>query len=142
MKKRKFYEWLVVVAVGIFLFYVIMSYIIVEIRSEKMTGRYYDDKDFLSFEFYSHNITFGQVPPDTVMTRKTHVNNDFDFPVKVYFFPRGNIGEMVYVYPKILPLEPGEEGEVHMFFAPSNKNEFGSYEGKLYILTRRTIFGV
>ncbi|MCK4589571.1 MAG: hypothetical protein KAT77_03950 [Nanoarchaeota archaeon] len=142
MKKRKFYEWLIVLVVGIFLFYFIMSYIVVDLSLEEMAGTYSGDKGFLSFEAYTDNITFGQVFPGYAMNRMTHINTKYDFPVKIYFYPWGDIGEMVYVYPNSLYLEPGKEGEVHLYFAPSSKTDFGSYEGKLYILTRRTIFGV
>ena len=143
MKKRKFYEWLIVVILGIFLFYFIVSYIVVGFDSEEMSGSYSPNSKFLSVEAYSDKLDFGQVFPGYSFNRMTYVDNKHDFPVKVYFFPKGDMSEMVFVYPGTIYLEPNRRQVIQIIFSPSTRNvDFGDYTGKFYTLTRRTIFGV
>ena len=77
MKKRRFYEWLIVLIVGIFLFYFIMSYIVVDLDSEKMTGEYSGSKGFLSFEAFSDKISFGSKKPGLGKAKKGKLNIEY-----------------------------------------------------------------
>lgn len=138
--KKLIFEWAWIILAGFFLAYFILSYLIVDISTEPMKGVF--TPSILSLAIYKENITFGEVPFGFQTYRFTKVSNAFDFPVRMYFFSRGNISDYLQIYPTSVYFGPEETQKIYLFFSPSLAKSYGEYNGQLIILTRRTIFGI
>lgn len=135
------YKWVWVLIAVAMIFYFIGSYLIVGVKVEPMKGSLSERNLF--FEVDKKNVTFGDVPLGYQMDRRTDVNNEFDFPVKVYLYSSGEMSKFVKILPNRLYLNPGETKKINIYFQHNTLNErLGKYEGKLIVVTRRQILGV
>ena len=140
-EKKETYGWIWLFIVAFLLIYFWYSYLIVSFYSKPISGTYSNDQ-ILLVGGEMENITFGNTPPGMMQCLMHKVKNNFDFSVKVYFYSRGKIADYITIEPHRLYLEPGEEKDAQICFKPSTATEFGDYEGKLIVLTRRQIFGI
>ncbi len=140
MKRRFKYNKILLIALIILIICLFYSYLVVEVSFKPITGSL--SKNSLSFEIYKENITFGETPLNYQINRKTEVDNNFDFPVKIYFYPSGKISKLIEIKPNQLYLEPQETKEIEIYFVNDGKSTLGDYKGNLLVLTRKQVFGI
>ncbi|HLD54825.1 MAG TPA: hypothetical protein VJB35_01055 [Candidatus Nanoarchaeia archaeon] len=92
--------------------------------------------DTPGFDLNSTTLTLGRIDNYTSMGRSFTIKNDYNFPIKIYFDPRGNIS-------KLLIFEQNSNigiNETKTFYISANNNinaSYGEYSGEIIVIIKR-----
>jgi hypothetical protein len=87
------------------------------------------------FDLNNTSLTFGQVSPGRSMMRMISLENNYDFPIEVYIFGKGEMKNFVFLSKQIIG--QGEQKEIGVSAQVANNTAYGEYKGKVIFQFRK-----
>ena len=88
------------------------------------------------FDANASALTFGTITPHSGSYRNLTIENNYEFPIKVEFYAKGNITEFL-LFDKFIYLDVEEKKSVKIETIVLNDEKQGSYSGKMIIVMKR-----
>lgn len=135
-KKRKKFTLLILVVLVVTLLISFISlynsFTILNIRSLNAS---LSVSNKIGIELNGTALKFGAVLPRGESKKTLILKNYYNFPVKIYLVPKGEIKK--FVEKQVIFLDVGEEKKVEIIAkVPANAN-YGNYDGKVLIIIKR-----
>lgn len=91
--------------------------------------------DRIGFDVNQSSLIFGKVPIGSSSTRQVSIENNFEFPVKVYVYSKGDMKR--FVRGSVTEINIGERKNINVIVVVPENIDFGKYEGKVVFEMRK-----
>ena len=127
-------KYIIIIAILVISFLIIFNYISETEKRIIKTSFLVGDKP--GFDLNPHELTFGQITPNTSASRAITITNNFDKTKKIHIRASGEIKEYIIVSENNFLLNPYETKNITFSVYSTNLEEPKKYSGEITIISK------